>query len=65
MCAGVDIHGVNILEDPAIRQAMKDFSKWPTFPQLYVKGDFVGGCDIVTQLHQSGELKGMLEGLKA
>jgi monothiol glutaredoxin len=57
---------VNILEDASLRQAMKDFSKWPTFPQLYLNGDFVGGCDIVTQLHQSGELKGMIgEGSKA
>lgn len=63
--AGVEIHGVNILEDPLIRQAMKDFSNWPTFPQLYVKGEFIGGCDIVTQLHKSGELQTMLEATKA
>jgi monothiol glutaredoxin len=46
----------NILSDPDLRQALKDFSKWPTFPQLYVSGKFVGGCDIVTEMHQSGEL---------
>jgi monothiol glutaredoxin len=58
---GVNIHGVNILEDQVMRQAMKDFSKWPTFPQVYVKGEFVGGCDILTQMHNNGELKTMLQ----
>ena len=57
---GADIHGVNILEDAALRQGMKDFSKWPTFPQVYIRGDFVGGCDILTQMHASGELAPML-----
>lgn len=57
---GADVHGVNILEDPLLRVAMKEFSSWPTFPQLYVKGEFIGGCDIVTQMHQSGELKDLL-----
>jgi glutaredoxin-related protein len=61
--AGVTIHGQNVLADSALRVAMKEFSSWPTFPQLYVQGDFVGGCDIVTQLHQSGELKTLLEPL--
>ena len=47
---------VNVLEDPEIRQGIKDFSDWPTIPQLYVKGEFVGGCDIVTEMTLSGEL---------
>ena len=46
----------NILSDPEMRQALKEYSSWPTYPQLYVGGKFVGGCDIVTELHQSGEL---------
>jgi monothiol glutaredoxin len=62
--AGVEIHGENVLENPLLRQAMKDFSSWPTFPQLYVQGEFVGGCDIVTQMHQSGELKDLLAKVK-
>ena len=56
---------MNVLENAAVRQAMKDFSQWPTFPQLYVRGEFVGGCDIVTQMHQAGELKTLLDGAKA
>ena len=51
---------VNILEDDAIRQGMKEYSNWPTFPQLYVNGEFVGGCDIMTELHSSGELKDII-----
>lgn len=51
---------VNVLSDPAIRQGIKDYSNWPTIPQLYIRGEFVGGCDIVTELHQSGELVGTL-----
>jgi len=46
----------NILADPEIRQGLKEYSSWPTYPQLYIDGKFVGGCDIVTELHQSGEL---------
>jgi monothiol glutaredoxin len=46
----------NILSDPEIRHALKEYSSWPTYPQLYVGGKFIGGCDIVTELHQSGEL---------
>ena len=52
----------NILEDEDIRQGVKEYSDWPTFPQLYVKGQFIGGCDIVTELHQNGELQATLEG---
>lgn len=51
-----DFKTVNILEDPAIRQGMKEFTNWPTFPQLYVRGEFVGGCDIVRELYEKGEL---------
>lgn len=57
---GVDFVGVNILEDEALRQGIKEFSQWPTLPQLYVKGQFVGGCDIVTELFESGELQPLL-----
>ena len=48
---------VDVLADPDLRQGIKEFSAWPTIPQLYVRGEFVGGCDIVTELYQSGELK--------
>jgi len=54
---GVKFKGVDVLADPAIRQGVKDFSNWPTIPQLYVKGEFVGGCDIVSEMFESGELK--------
>ncbi|MCX7889777.1 MAG: Grx4 family monothiol glutaredoxin [Rhodobacteraceae bacterium] len=53
---GVDYLDVNVLADPEIRQGIKDYSDWPTIPQLYVKGEFVGGCDIVTEMTLSGEL---------
>ncbi|WP_417676299.1 Grx4 family monothiol glutaredoxin [Pseudodonghicola sp.] len=53
---GVDFQDVNVLADADIRQGIKDFSDWPTIPQLYVKGEFVGGCDIVTEMTLSGEL---------
>jgi monothiol glutaredoxin len=53
---GVPFETVNVLADPEIRQGIKDFSSWPTIPQLYVAGKFIGGCDIVTEMHQSGEL---------
>ena len=51
---------VNIFEDPELREALKTYSNWPTFPQLYIGGELVGGCDIVTDLYQKGELKSML-----
>ena len=57
---GVDYTSENVLADPAIRQGVKDYSDWPTIPQLYVKGEFVGGCDIVREMFQSGELKSFL-----
>ncbi|MBY5932917.1 Grx4 family monothiol glutaredoxin [Tateyamaria omphalii] len=53
---GVDFTDVNVLADEEIRQGIKDFSDWPTIPQLYVKGEFVGGCDIITEMTLSGEL---------
>ena len=57
---GVKFKGVDVLTDPAIRQGIKDFSQWPTIPQLYVKGEFVGGCDIVREMASSGELRDLL-----
>jgi len=57
---GVPFKGVNVLEDMEIREGIKSFSNWPTIPQLYVKGEFVGGCDIVTEMFQSGELATLL-----
>jgi len=56
---------VNVLEEPAIRDGIKVFSDWPTIPQLYVRGEFVGGCDIMREMYQSGELKTLLEGIAA
>ena len=63
----VDFESVNVLEDDGIRQGIKDFSNWPTIPQLYIKGEFVGGCDIVKEMFETGELqtylrdKGLIE----
>ena len=53
----VPYSGVNVLESDVLRQGIKDYSDWPTVPQLYIKGEFVGGCDIVTEMFQSGELQ--------
>ncbi len=58
--AGAPFASVNVLEDPEIREGIKQFSNWPTIPQLYVKGEFIGGCDIVTEMYQSGELTALL-----
>ena len=57
---GVDYKGVNILTSDELRQGIKDYSSWPTIPQLYVKGEFVGGCDIVREMFQAGELQDFL-----
>jgi len=57
---GVPYKGLNVLENDELRQGIKDFSNWPTVPQLYVKGEFVGGCDIVREMFQSGELQAKL-----
>lgn len=58
---GIEYADVNVLEDPEIRQGIKDYSDWPTIPQLYVKGEFVGGCDIVTEMTLSGELDALFD----
>ncbi|HBK04822.1 MAG TPA: Grx4 family monothiol glutaredoxin [Acetobacteraceae bacterium] len=58
---GVPFQSANVLEDPELREGIKSFSQWPTVPQLYVKGEFVGGCDIVTEMFQSGELETMMK----
>ena len=55
-----DYHDVNVLADPEIREGIKAFSDWPTIPQLYIKGEFIGGCDIVRDMYQSGELQTLL-----
>ena len=57
---GVKFKGVDVLADPEIREGIKTFSQWPTIPQLYVKGEFVGGCDIIREMYESGELQGFL-----
>lgn len=56
-----EFFSVDVLQDPEIRQSIKDYANWPTIPQLYIKGEFVGGSDIMTEMYQSGELKKMLE----
>jgi len=57
---GVPFSSANVLEDMELREGIKEFSQWPTIPQLYVKGEFVGGCDIVTEMFQSGELESLM-----
>ncbi|SEQ07895.1 monothiol glutaredoxin [Faunimonas pinastri] len=56
----VPYSGVNVLADPELRDGIKEYSSWPTIPQLYVKGEFIGGCDIIREMFQAGELQGML-----
>jgi len=58
---GVPYKSIDVLADPAIRQGIKEYSSWPTIPQLYVKGEFIGGCDITKEMFQSGELKQLFE----
>lgn len=58
---GVKFKGIDILVDPSLREAIKQFSNWPTLPQLYVKGEFVGGCDIVREMQANGELAALLK----
>ena len=60
----VNFKGVNVLESQDLRQGIKDFSDWPTIPQLYIKGEFIGGCDIVKEMFENGELKKLLESKK-
>ena len=57
----VNYNGINVLENQSLREGIKEFSEWPTIPQVYVKGEFIGGCDIVKELYESGELKKVLE----
>jgi monothiol glutaredoxin len=59
--SGAKFHHVNIFEDPELREALKRFSNWPTYPQLYVGGELVGGCDIVLDMYRNGELKDLLQ----
>ena len=59
-CGVSDLSTVNVLEDPDIRQGIKDYANWPTIPQLYVKGEFVGGSDILMEMYESGELQQLL-----
>lgn len=60
-CGVKEFFSVNVLEDPALRQGIKEFSNWPTIPQLYVKGQFIGGSDIMTEMYQKGELQQLLK----
>jgi monothiol glutaredoxin len=60
-CGVTDYLAVNILEDADLRQGIKDYANWPTIPQLYVDGEFVGGCDIMREMYSSGELKPLLD----
>jgi len=58
---GVKFKGIDVLSDPGVRQGIKEFSNWPTIPQLYVKGEFIGGCDIIREMYETGELQQVLE----
>jgi monothiol glutaredoxin len=58
---GARFHAVNIFEDPELRDALKQYSNWPTYPQLYVNGELLGGCDIALQMYHSGELKTLID----
>ena len=58
---GVKFKGIDVLTDPSLRQGVKEYSSWPTIPQLYVKGEFVGGCDIVREMYASGELQQLFQ----
>ncbi|PZP56071.1 MAG: Grx4 family monothiol glutaredoxin [Azospira oryzae] len=64
-CGVTDFFSVNVLEDPEIRQGIKEYAQWPTIPQLYVNGEFIGGSDIMTEMYQKGELQKLLESAKA
>ena len=57
---GTKFKGIDVLEDPGLREGIKQFSNWPTIPQLYVKGEFVGGCDIVREMYETGELQQLI-----
>lgn len=62
---GVGFEGINVLSDPGLREGIKVFSQWPTIPQLYVKGQFIGGCDIVREMDENGELETLLAPVKS
>ena len=62
-CGVKDIVGVNVLADPDIRQGIKDYANWPTIPQLYIRGEFIGGSDIMAEMYEAGELQQKLAGL--
>ncbi|MHB8255333.1 MAG: Grx4 family monothiol glutaredoxin [Acidiferrobacter sp.] len=62
---GAEFKGVDVLADPEIRDGVKRFSNWPTVPQLYIRGEFIGGCDIMTELYEKGELQKLVAGVKA
>ncbi|MGC6484355.1 MAG: Grx4 family monothiol glutaredoxin [Candidatus Puniceispirillales bacterium] len=57
---GIKFKGVNVLDDDAVREGIKEFTNWPTIPQLYIKGEFVGGCDIIREMYETGELNELL-----
>ena len=65
LCGVKNYFAVNVLEHPGIRAGIKDFSNWPTIPQLYINGEFIGGSDIVSEMYQTGELQKKLEGIAA
>ena len=58
---GIKFKGIDVLQDPGLRQGVKSYTNWPTIPQLYVKGEFVGGCDIIREMYESGELTELLQ----
>ena len=58
---GVEYKGIDVLVDPSLRQGIKEFADWPTIPQLYVKGEFVGGCDIIREMYEAGELQQLIQ----
>jgi monothiol glutaredoxin len=60
----VNFKGINVLDDHNLRQGIKEYSDWPTIPQLYIKGEFIGGCDIIKEMFENGELKSLLESKK-
>ena len=64
LCGVENFHAIDVLQDPEIRQGIKEYANWPTIPQLYVNGEFVGGTDIMREMYQSGELQKILEGAK-
>lgn len=63
--AGADPVGINVLADPAVRAGVKEFTNWPTIPQIFINGKFIGGCDIVTEMYERGELQKEIQNLKS